>query len=59
MTPPKVCAHLCAPLKVINVGLETFAADLAANGAQVQDVQWVPPARGDAALARLLLRLGA
>ena len=46
-----------APPRVVNVGLEMFAANLAAQGAQVVHVQWSPPAGGDAHLARLLDRL--
>jgi len=37
---------LAGPLRVINVGLEGFARDLAANGAAVVQVDWTPPARG-------------
>ncbi len=43
---------------VINVGLERFAADLAQTGTAVVQVEWQPPARGDARLARLLSKLG-
>ena len=46
------------PLRVINVGLERFAEDLAQHGTTVQQVQWVPPAGGDARLADLLSKLG-
>ena len=46
------------PLRVINVGLERFAEDLARHGTTVQQVQWVPPAGGDARLADLLSKLG-
>jgi FdrA protein len=46
------------PLRVINVGLERFAEDLARHGTTVQHVQWVPPAGGDARLADLLSKLG-
>ena len=45
-------------LRVINVGLERFAEDLAAHGAAVQQVQWAPPAGGDARLADLLSKVG-
>ena len=47
-----------APPRVINIGLERFAEDLAAQGAAVQHVQWAPPAGGDARLANLLSKLG-
>ena len=36
-------ALLAGPLRVVNVGLESFARDLAANGAGVAHVQWTPP----------------
>jgi hypothetical protein len=36
-------ALLAGPLRVVNVGLESFARDLAANGAAVAHVDWVPP----------------
>ena len=53
---------LAAPPRVVNVGLELFAIDLAdqqARGiaAQVVHVQWSPPAGGNAHLAGLLGRL--
>ena len=49
---------LAAPPKVINIGLETFATELAENGAAVVHVAWTPPAGGDAKLAALLGKLG-
>jgi hypothetical protein len=48
---------LAAPPRVVNVGLELFATDLAAVGAQVVHVQWSPPAGGNARLAALLEKL--
>src|SRR5215207_1210592 len=48
-----------APLKVVNIGLPDFAADLAAAGVEVAHVDWSPPAGGDPALADLLARLAA
>ena len=50
-------SRLAAPPRVVNVGLAAFARDLAANGAAVVDVDWAPPAGGDARLAGLLARL--
>jgi FdrA protein len=47
-----------APPRVINVGLERFAEDLAAQRVTVQHVDWSPPAGGDARLADLLSKLG-
>ena len=55
-------ALLAGPLRVVNVGLESFARDLAANGAEVAHVQWTPPRfavdeRIDAANAEVLERM--
>ena len=52
-------ALLSAEVKVVNVGLESFARELAAGGVQVVHVEWSPPAGGDPALADLLSKLGA
>ena len=49
---------LAAPPRVVNVGLELFASDLASQGAPVVHVQWSPPAGGNAQLADLLSKLG-
>ena len=46
------------PLRVVNVGLEGFARDLAAQDVDVVHVDWAPPAGGDAELADLLSKLG-
>ena len=48
---------LAAAPRVVNVGLELFATDLAAAGAKVVHVQWAPPAGGNARLAGLLYKL--
>ena len=48
---------LAAAPRVVNVGLELFANDLKAVGAQVVHVQWSPPAGGNARLAGLLEKL--
>ncbi len=48
---------LDTPPRVINIGLERFAEDLAAQGKAVQHVQWAPPAGGDVRLAELLSKL--
>ena len=55
----KPTSLLGAPPRVINVGLERFAEDLAAQSVAVRHVQWSPPAGGDARLADLLSKLGA
>ena len=44
---------------VINIGLEGFAIELAAQGVPVVHVEWSPPAGGDIELAKLLSKLGA
>ena len=44
------------PLRVVNLGLEVFAAELEAAGATVVHVDWRPPAGGPA-VAALLARL--
>ena len=51
-------ALLTAPPRVINIGLELFAENLAGQGAQVLHVRWSPPAGGNAQLASLLGKLG-
>ena len=43
--------------RVINVGLSGFAEALATQGVAVIQVEWLPPARGDADLAMLLSKL--
>ena len=48
---------LAAPPRVINIGLEIFAANLAAQDAKVAHVRWSPPAGGNAHLAGLLEKL--
>ena len=46
-------------LKVVNIGLESFEAELSAQGVEVVQVEWSPPAGGDPKLADLLSKLGA
>ena len=50
---------LASELKVINVGLEGFAETLEGLGVPVVQVDWRPPAGGDARLAGLLAKLAA
>jgi len=45
---------LGTPLVAINVGLGMFAESLRAQGVEVVQVDWVPPAGGDKELAGLL-----
>lgn len=49
---------LTQPPVVINVGLESFASDLESQQVSVIQLDWRPPAGGDAELADLLSRLG-
>lgn len=51
-------ALLAGKVKVVNIGLEGFAADLIAAEIEVVHVDWSPPAGGDAKMAALLARLG-
>ncbi len=44
-------------LRVINLGLEEFAEDLRAAGAEVIHVDWRPPAGGNSKMAALLAAL--
>ena len=50
---------LATEIKVVNVGLESFAHDLAAADTAVVHVEWSPPAGGDPELADLVSKLGA
>lgn len=45
------------PLQVINIGLESFAEDLRAQGVEVIQLDWRPPAGGNPRLAALLASL--
>lgn len=49
---------LSEPTQVVNIGLEGFADELAQQGVDVIQVDWVPPAGGDPKLADLLSKLG-
>ena len=50
--------RLEGPLKVVNIGLDSFAEDLKAQSVEVVHVDWSPPAGGDPKLAALLSKLG-
>jgi len=45
-------------LKVINIGIETFALALEKQGVPVVRVDWKPPAGGDKEMLKLLEKLG-
>lgn len=49
---------LAEPVVVVNLGLEGFLADLKANGIEVLQVDWAPPAGGDPKMAAILAKLG-
>ena len=46
------------PLSVVNIGLEAFSAELMGQQVDVIQVDWAPPAGGNARLADLLGKLG-
>jgi hypothetical protein len=48
---------LFAEIRVVNVGIESFALELAQLGVAVIHVQWAPPANGDPRRATLLAQL--
>lgn len=50
-------ARLGGEIRVVNVGLESFAETLETMGVSVLHVQWTPPAGGDPERARLLALL--
>lgn len=58
MTPADL-APLRKPLAAINVGLESFAENLQAQGVQVVHVDWRPPAGGNEKLSGILERMKA
>jgi hypothetical protein len=45
------------PLKIINIGIDSFLASLKAQGVEVIHVDWRPPAGGDANLMSILDKL--
>lgn len=53
--PPSLVAR---PVKVVNIGLERFAKELESQSVEVVQVEWSPPAGGNARLAALLAKLG-
>jgi hypothetical protein len=48
---------LSTPLVVINIGLVKFAKSLEAQGVEVVQVDWTPPAGGDKEMMALLEEL--
>ncbi len=49
---------LSRPVKVVNIGLDRFAKELDEQSVPVVQVEWAPPAGGNAKLAALLAKLG-
>ena len=49
---------LTEKLKVVNIGIETFADDLRSQDVEVVHVDWKPPAGGDIEMLKLLAKLG-
>lgn len=45
-------------LKVINVGVPSFADDLESQGVQVVRTDWKPPAGGDEEMMKILEKTG-
>ena len=55
--PPVPLEAIRSTRAVVNVGVETFAASLAAQGVEVAQVAWRPPAGGNEKMAALLTRM--
>jgi hypothetical protein len=55
--PTQVAELLRQPLVVINLGLLQFAKSLEEQHVEVVQVDWVPPAGGDKAMADILDQL--
>lgn len=53
----KIRTLLDGPLRIVNIGLESFAAELAGQGVEVVHVEWSPPAGGNPKLADLLSKM--
>ena len=51
-------AILTQELKVVNIGISTFADDLRSQNVDVVHVDWKPPAGGDIEMLRILQKLG-
>ena len=53
-----VQALLHGPISVVNIGLEMFTGVLLDQGVPGVQVDWTPPASGDARLMAILEKLG-
>ena len=49
--------QLEGPPRVINIGLTSFADDLKKQDAEIVNIDWSPPARGNIELANILAKL--
>ncbi len=49
---------LAEQLKVVNIGISTFADDLHSQNIEVINVDWKPPAGGDEEMLKLLEKVG-
>jgi hypothetical protein len=58
MTENKIARLFTQELRVINMGLESFADDLKAEDVKVLQMNWKPPAGGNKHITGLLNRLG-
>ncbi len=50
----KCCKDKCKKLKVVNIGLQTFAESLRKQGVKVAQVNWRPPVKLDKEMTDLL-----
>ncbi len=57
MAASRINELFAGDLRVVNLGLESFAENLASRGVRAVQVDWKPPAGGDERLAGLLSRL--
>ena len=46
------------PMKIVNIGIDSFLESLKNQGVEVVHVDWRPPADGDARLMDILDKLG-
>lgn len=52
-------ALLASSVKVVNIGLREFSADLKASKTPVVQVEWAPPVVTNPKIAMLLAKMGA
>ena len=57
-SPVKAQKLLNNPIRVVNIGLQSFAKDLKERGVQVVHVAWRPTAGANSKLTKLLSKLG-